>query len=146
MTHSNDPTVVELVVVTAADLVTALESTRRTGNADTVLRMTPPFSGRMRARLHVHRGREPEDQTPVALPAAAFVDDRCPAPPDPDGVEDALRADPTETYSVERHRERYRVALRQWRSSVPEYVRAEVQLPGRDETITISLLGTVPEE
>jgi len=146
MTRSNDPTVVDTVVVTAADLVTALEASRRTGNADTVLRMTPPFSGRMRARLHVRQGRETEDQAPVVLPAEAFVNDRCPAPPDPDGVEDAFRADPTETYSVERHRERYRVALQQWRSSVPEYVRTETQLPGTDETITISLLGTVPDE
>jgi len=146
MTRPNDPAVVDTVVVTAIDLVAALEATQRTGNADTVLRMTPLFSGRMRARLHVRQGSEVEDGTSVLLPAPAFVTERCPAPPDPDDVEDDLRADPVDAYSIERHRERYRAALQQWRSSVPAYVRAETQLPGTDGTITISLLGTVPEE
>lgn len=146
MTESDDPAVVDTVVVTATDLVTALEANERTGGADAVLRMTPPFSGRMRARLHVRQGSETGNETPIALPAQALLEDRCPAPPEPDDVEDDVRADPTEAYSVDRHRERYRAALQQWRSAVPDYVRSAAQLPGTDETITISLLGTVPEE
>jgi len=146
MTEHDDPAVVETVVVSATDLVAALEANQRSRSEDAVLRMTPPFSGRMRARLHVRQGTETEDQSPVALPAAAFVQDSCPAPPEPDDVEDDLRAEPTETYTVDRHRERYEAALREWRASVPEYARSETPLPGTDETITISLLGTVPEE
>lgn len=146
MAESNDPTVVDAVAVTATDLVTALEATHRTGGADTVLRMTPPFSGRMRARLHVRQDSDAGDPAPVTLPAQSLVDEPCPAPPAPDDVEDALRADPAEAYTVDRHRERYEAALQEWRSSVPDHVRAETQLPGTDETVTISLLGTVPEE
>jgi hypothetical protein len=46
-----DPTVVHTVAVTVDDVVAAFEANRQTG-AETVLRVTPPFSGRMRARLH----------------------------------------------------------------------------------------------
>lgn len=47
-----DPTVVETVVVTVSDVVAACEARDRNRRA-AVLRITPPFSGRMRARLHM---------------------------------------------------------------------------------------------
>lgn len=53
-----DPTVIRTVAVRSDDAVTALESNRRTGSSRgddggrVILRVTPPFHGRMRARLH----------------------------------------------------------------------------------------------
>src|SRR6056297_3579117 len=48
---SDEPSAIRSVAVTRADVVTALESNLRS-DGRTVLRVTPPFSGRMRARLH----------------------------------------------------------------------------------------------
>ena len=146
MTESDDPAVIETVVVSATDLVTALEAGYRTAEDDTVLRVTPPFSGRMRARLHVEHGPDVDEPAPVCLDASSLVADTCPEPPEPDDIEDELRADPVRTYSVERQRERYRAALRQWRSSVPDHVVEKAVLPATGMEITISILGTVGEE
>lgn len=55
MTENPDPSVIRSIAVDPADVVDAFEYTRANpGTA--VLRLTPPFHGRMRARLHVHRG------------------------------------------------------------------------------------------
>jgi len=50
--QSGDPAVVDTVVVTVSDVVAACEARDR-NRREMVLRITPPFSGRMRARLHV---------------------------------------------------------------------------------------------
>lgn len=145
MTESDDPAVIEHVVVTATELVTALESSHRTGGPDTVLRVTTPFSGRTRARLHVERGPDVSGPPPICLQAQSLVEDTCPALPEPDDVEDALRADPAATYSIDRHQERYRDALDEWRASVPDHVVETVRLPTTDRDVTISILGTVDD-
>lgn len=146
MSESGDPDVVHTVVVTATDLVTALETGHRNETRDVVLRMTAPFSGRMRARIHVRRGSASGDPAPICLEPEALVTDTCPAPPEPDDVEDALRADPSTTYSLDRHKERYRTALERWRAAVPDHVVDTVRLPATDREVTISILGTVSEE
>lgn len=146
MTESDDPAVIQSVVVTAADLVAALEASHGAVGEDTVLRVTPPFSGRMRARLHVDRGLDAGEPGPICLQAESLVEDSCPAPPEADDVEDALRADPDATYTIDRHRERYRVALQRWRESVPDHAVEEVALQPTGQIITISLLGTVSDE
>lgn len=50
----SDPTVVRSLAVTTGDVVAALE-VNRTSDDHATLRVTPPFSARMRARLHVDR-------------------------------------------------------------------------------------------
>ncbi len=146
MADSNDPAAVRTVVVMAEDLVAALEANARRGTDETVLRVTPPFSGRMRARLHVEGESTGTEPASVTLRPRSLVADDCPPPPEPDGVEDALRADPDETYTVDRHRERYRTALREWRRGVPDHAVDEVTIPGTDRDVTLSVLGTVPRE
>ncbi len=49
--QSDDPRVIRAVAVHADDVVTALEATER--GREAVLRITAPFAGRVRARLHV---------------------------------------------------------------------------------------------
>lgn len=49
----SDPAAVESIAVTREDLVTAYEHALRGGEGRAVLRLTPPFHARMRARIHV---------------------------------------------------------------------------------------------
>lgn len=116
-----DPSVIETVVVTGEELVTALEARER-ATERTALRVTAPYSGRMRARLHVAQGDENEDPAQVLLPPERVVDDACPAPPHPDDTADALRDDPDAEYSVDRHHDRHGEALDAWRETVLGHV------------------------
>lgn len=50
----DDPTVIRSIAVSARDVVDAFVYTRENPGA-AVLRATPPFHGRMRARIHVYR-------------------------------------------------------------------------------------------
>jgi hypothetical protein len=125
----DDPTVVRAIAVSAEDVVAAFERTRQSG-PDAVLRVTPPFHGRMRARSHVpgddeYRG----DPTPVHVPAACLVDaDAVPPYPHADDTGDALRADPAADYSVDAHYDRHRDAVEAWRAAVRDAIRDEVPL------------------
>jgi hypothetical protein len=135
---SSDPRQIRSLAVTESDVVDALEAAAR-GGREIVLRITPPFSGRMRARLHdagvvdtadesgeTHEraagsddgGEHVPDAAPVCVPPERFVAD-CPAYPTVDDTEDELRASET-TYSRERHRERHRAAVAEWRQTVRE--------------------------
>lgn len=57
----SDPTVIRSLAVTSGDVVAALEL-NRTSDDHAALRVTPPFSARMRARLHVDRSGEGQHQ------------------------------------------------------------------------------------
>ena len=117
-----DPTAIRSIAVTADDVVTALEATRRSDRR-TVLRITPPFSGRMRARLHRPTG---DDENAVHVEAAALVSDPPPYP-DPDETADRLRA--AGEYTTERHHDRHAAAVQEWRVAVREDVVDAVTLP-----------------
>ena len=143
-TGSTDPRAIDVLAVTAEDVVSALEARRQRGRP-VVLRVTPPFSGRMRARIHVPvadapgatdggPARETErdgdtkrdgdrdgEAAPVHVDPDAFVGDAAPAYPRPAETEDALRADPDVEYTVERHHERHRAAVASWRERVREH-------------------------
>lgn len=144
-TDSN-PEAVRSLAVTTEDVVAAYEARQRSSR-ETVLRATPPFSGRMRARLHESgpsddaesdgiRSDSAEQTTDVEpetgalhVPPSRFVaESSLPAYPDPDDTEDALREDPEAEFSVERHRERHVEAVEAWRESVREAIRETVEL------------------
>lgn len=124
-TAETDPRRVRAIAVHAEDVVAALETNRR-GSADgqAVLRVTPPFSGRMRARIHVDRG---VDDDPVAVAPERLVADPPPLPT-PDDVADELRADPNVEYTRKRHRDRYETALEEWRATVADRIVDRVRL------------------
>ena len=57
--ESEDPRTVDVLVVHADDVVAALAATAQ--GRETVLRVTPPFRGRQRARIHVVEGVDGAD-------------------------------------------------------------------------------------
>jgi len=144
--QSSDPTVIQSLAVSATDLVSALEANRTTGK-QAVLRVTPPFSGRMRARLHIERDAEYEDQPqPLHIQPRQFVEQTLPQYPRPADTEDDLRADPDLEYTVDRHHERHRNAVSEWRNTIPNAIRDTVTIETTDGTIepSITVLGEFP--
>jgi hypothetical protein len=110
---ATDPTAITRIAVTVDDVVTALETNWRS-DRHTVLRITPPFAGRMRARLH---RPSPDDEASSAVhvdPSSLVVDP--PAYPLPDETADRLRE--AGTYTTERHHERHTAAVEEWRDDV----------------------------
>ncbi|WP_117590993.1 hypothetical protein [Haloprofundus halophilus] len=119
-TTDNDLTRIRSIAVTADDVVAALEARRRRG-VPAVLRVTPPFAGRMRARLHLAGGEgsyegptEPIHLDPERLVAGV------PPFPDPDETEDRLRE--AGGYSVDAHRDEHAEAVRRWREAVMDAI------------------------
>lgn len=134
---TTDPSVLQSLAISGGDLLAALEANAR-GGPRTVLRVTPPFSGRMRARLHVTE--TVDDEGTVHIPPQALVDD-APAYPTPDETADELRTDEELTYSVERHHEYHEQQVDAWRTAVLDHVVESVTLAGVGDEITVSLLG-----
>lgn len=140
--ENRDPRVIRSVVVTAEDVVTAVES-RHQRDERVVLRVTPPFSGRMRARLHVVPGDGGEETDAVHLDPMGLLDDEVPPYPRPADTEDALRADPGVEYTVERHHDCHREALERWREHLPDHVRDSVTVETGvgPVTVDVAVLG-----
>ncbi|QLG62592.1 FHA domain-containing protein [Halorarum salinum] len=113
----DDVRAVESLAVTTDDVVAAVEARDR-GRRRAVLRVTPPFSARMRARLHVEGGEgEYGSPSPIHLQPRVFVREGVPRYPG-------------------RGPER-------WRSTVRESLRTEVELDAPDgvSAVRVSYLG-----
>lgn len=131
---SPDPTVLRSIAVTTADVVAALEARRRTGRR-AVLRVTPPFSARMRARLHVE-GREGDygdGPAPIHLHPARLVGE---VPPHPDPGETAEPPGPGAAGDRGRAE-----SVEAWRGAVRDAVVDAVTLPGTDHRVRVKPLG-----
>ena len=141
--ESPDPTVISTVVVTADDLTSALEM-NQTSADHAVLRMTPPFSGRMRARLHVELDEEYEQSPePIHVEPRTLVAESLPAYPRPAETEDELRSDPDREYTIDSHREYHASVVEQWRQAVPDSVHSTVTIEttAGPTPVEVSLLG-----
>lgn len=133
------PAAVRSIAVTAEDVVAAVE-TNRTTDRTAVLRITPPFSGRMRARLHVGT----RDEGPIHVDPDRLLVPDAPAYPRPAETEDRLRADPDAEYTVERHRERHASAVADWREDLASSIRETVELPvGGGREVEVYVLGSL---
>lgn len=123
--------------MTTDDLVSALEANRR-ADRQVVLRVTPPFYGRERARIHLSGGEATDyaDPHPLHFDPEAFLDASAPAYPEVDET----RPDP---YEVEAHHERHSHAVDAWRSAVRSHLRETVPLPRRDvdHVVDVKYLG-----
>jgi hypothetical protein len=121
----NDPTTIRSLAVTTDDVLTALEANERRDRG-AVLRVTPPFAGRMRARLHVvgGEGAYDGDVRPLHLSPATFLDGG-PSYPSVDETEDELRASERE-YTADRHERWHTDAVETWRERVRDSLRDRI--------------------
>ena len=142
---ANDPRRVSTVAVTVDDAVTALEAVRRS-DRPVVLRATPPFAGRMRARLHVEgsEGRygDDGDAEPIHLSPERLVRADAPPYPEVDATEDALREGDA-TYSTATHRDRHVAEVEAWREAVRDHLADAVTLDvdGEPHRVEVAWLG-----
>lgn len=138
--EGDDPAVVRSLAVTADDAIAAIETRRQRGKR-VVLRATPPYSGRMRARLHVPA----EDSTPesVTIDPVALLDPDAPTYPRPAETEDELRADRDAEYAIERHHDRHEQAIATWREQVRDHFVDETTIETTDgkQTVDLVVLG-----
>lgn len=134
---TSDPSTLRALAISAEDLVAAVEADAR-GGPSTVLRVTPPFSGRMRARLHVVQ--DDADET-IHVQPTALVDDDAPPYPTPDETADDLRSPDDRDYSVERHREYHERQVEAWRTALLDHVVDTVTLPEVGSDVSVSVLG-----
>ncbi|MFC7058588.1 hypothetical protein [Halovenus salina] len=139
-----DPTSIRSLAVTVEDLVTAMELNQSTPRR-AVLRITPPFSGRMRARLHVATATDDGGET-LHVDPSVLIEQTAPAYPSAVDTEQALRDDPTETYTVERHHDRHVEAVADWRRAVADAIRetATIHTPAPHE-VDVAPLGDLSE-
>ncbi|MFC6988393.1 hypothetical protein ACFQJD_06180 [Haloplanus sp. GCM10025708] len=137
---SDDPTTVVSIAVRSEDVVTALESTLRSSQR-TVLRVTPPFSGRMRARLHrPSNGDAAESPNPIHVGPETLVEE-IPPYPELDDTEDRLRREGA--YSTEAHRDAHVTAVEAWRDAVRDAIVdvATVETPNGPHRVEVDQLG-----
>jgi len=139
-----DPAAIETIVVKADEIVTALEASQR--GTRTALRVTAPFSARMRARIHVEQPGDGDDDAQLLLSPHALLDDDCPSLPTSDETAERLRSRSDEQYSVERHRETHEAALEEWRSTIPDHVVDAVELPAAGGAVSVALLSAADRE
>lgn len=142
---SGGPDRIRSIAVHRDDVATALEATLRSDRT-VVLRVTPPFSGRMRARLHsLGSGGEADAETDTdGDPAPIHVDPRdlvAEVPPYPEVDETA--ADHPDT-DLEARRKRHTEAVDSWREAVRKSVVDSVELDagggdGEVETVEIDV-------
>ena len=128
--QSDDPTVIRALVVHTDDVVSALEA-NASRDVRAVLRVTPPFTGRMRARLHIAgtEGTYDADPEPIHVPPERLVDEDAPAYPTPDRTEDELRSESGGAYTPGDHREYHARRVEGWRECVRAHVRERASIP-----------------
>lgn len=137
-----DPSSIRSIAVTTDDVVSAVEAAER-GRGRVVLRITPPFYGRMRARIHLDGGEGSYDgeTDPIHLGPESLVDDDTPAYPDVDETEDRLRE--RGEYDVETHRRAHAEAVEEWRTAVRAHIVDTVTIDTADgpHRIEVKRLG-----
>ncbi len=144
-----DPTQIRSLAVTVEDVVTAVELNRTTSRR-AVLRVTPPFNGRMRARLHVVLdGRSdvhPTATAPIHIDPERLLTADAPSYPTAVETEEQLREDPAETYTVDRHHERHVAAVNDWRANLADAFcdRVRIQTNAGPHEIEVKTLGDPP--
>ncbi len=145
MPTESGPTTIRSLAVSVEDLVTALELNETTPRR-AVLRVTPPFSGRMRARLHVVT--EESDEETLHVDPKTLLEPDAPAYPSATDTEDELRNDPGESYTVERHHDYHLETVAEWRNEIAESIRlrATVQTADGPHEVDVVALGDVPAE
>lgn len=142
----SDPTAIRSIALSPEDAVDAYVYGRE-NPGEAVLRVTPPFHGRMRARIHVYRVDDTELTGAVHLSPADVIDDDVVA--DYPDLESELAAADTESdtepdsEAAERIRKRQAAAVEDWRERAREAIVDTVTLETDDGShrVDIKRLG-----
>ena len=138
----DDPTVIDSIAVTVEDAIAALEATEGTGR-DAVLRVTPPFSSRMRARLHV-AGEEGQYTgiKPLHIAPATLVD---PLPALPTAAETAAELDDEIEPNTDRHHQTHTDRLDEWRETVRDSLVETTEIDTSAGSVAVEVRWLGPE-
>jgi len=144
MADADDPTAIRSIAVTVDDVLAAYEADRQR-DVPVALRITPPFSGRMRARIHAGSGDYDARPAPIHVQASDLVDEEEAGPyPTPDRTEDELRADPDASYSPERHHDYHAERVAAWRRRARDAIVEAVRIdtPDGGHEVAVKPLGS----
>ena len=139
MAGDDDPTAIRSLALSPADAADAyVYSQENPGEA--VLRATPPFHGRMRARIHVYRVDDTELTGAVHVSPAAVIEDEVVA--DYPDLESAL-ADVDDPDAADEVRERHAEAVADWQERARESIVDSVTLETADgpHRVDVKTLG-----
>ena len=126
-TENGDPTTIKSLAVSPEDAANAYAYTQE-NPGEAVLRVTPPFHGRMRARLHVYRRDDTELTGAVHIsPADVIADDIVADYPDLEARLEDADADETE-----RVRKRHAEAVEEWQSRAEDAIADAVTIETDD--------------
>ena len=140
-----DPKRIRSIAVHREDVANALEATLRS-DREIVLRVTPPFSGRMRARLHSFEegSSVPAERGDTEGAATIHIDPRdliTDATAYPEVDETAVEYPDSD---IETRRERHAEAVASWRTRIRESVVSSVAIEGDDgavHEVDVTVLG-----
>ncbi|WP_323172357.1 hypothetical protein [Natrialba sp. PRR66] len=129
MGAEDDPTAIRSVAVSPADVVDAYAYTRE-NPGEAVLRITPPFHGRMRARIHVYRRDDAELTGAVHVDPAAVLDSEVRAAyPQFRTEDDEQPADSGDSsLTPDQRRKRHAAAVESWRERARESLAETVSI------------------
>ncbi|WP_255168533.1 hypothetical protein [Natrononativus amylolyticus] len=130
---TDDPSAIRSFAVSPEDVVDAFVYGRENpGTA--VLRVTPPFHGRMRARLHVYHTDDREVTGAIHLEPRALL---------PEDVRAAYPTLDAGAADVDAARERHEAAIDDWRTRARESVVDRVELDAGDgnHAVDVKRLG-----
>ena len=134
----HDPSTIRSLAVSPADDVNAYVYTQE-NPGQAVLRVTPPFHGRMRARLHVYRVDDAPLTGAVHVDPAAVLDDEVVAdyPPLDEELEH-VDAD-----EAKRLRKRHAEAVEKWQSRARESLveTVSIETPEGSREVDVKPLG-----
>jgi hypothetical protein len=146
MVEDNDPSVdadnpsaIRSIALSPDDVVDAYAYSRE-NPGEAVLRVTPPFHGRMRARIHVYRVDDTELTGAVHLSPAEIIEDNIVAEyPDLESTRANADADAdddpdeaTDSEETDRIRERHAEAVEAWQERAREAIVQAVTLETGD--------------
>ena len=132
--EADDPTAIRSLALSPADAADAYAYTQE-NPGEAVLRVTPPFHGRMRARIHVYHLDDTELTGAVHVAPAAVIADDVVA--DYPTLETELEdVDPSET---DRVRKRHGEAVEAWQERAREAIVDEITLETDDGPHSIEI-------
>ncbi|EMA35659.1 hypothetical protein [Halobiforma nitratireducens] len=134
----DDPSAIRSLAVSPEDAVDAYVYTQE-NPGEAVLRVTPPFHGRMRARLHVYRVDDTHLTGAVHVsPSEVIDDDVLAAYPE---LEQELESVGDE--EAERIRKRHSEAVDDWQSRAVEAIVDDLtlEIDGDSHAVTVKRLG-----